>query len=106
MINGLSDVHHPLQALADMLTIREELDTTKNKTLAWVGDGNNIIHDLMLACPKLGMHVHIATPKGYEPNQSVLSRAKQLATVRLFIVQYPISIFSHLGKQHQPVCNP
>lgn len=55
MINGLSDKHHPLQTLADYLTVREHFGRLNGLTLAWVGDGNNIIHDLMLGAPKLGM---------------------------------------------------
>jgi len=81
VINALSNLHHPLQTLADLMVLEEHFGTEniKGKTLSWVGDGNNIIHDLMLGSVKLGMHVNIATPKGYECNANILAKAKDLA---------------------------
>lgn len=80
VINALSDRHHPLQTLADLMTLQEHFgkDLT-GKTLAWVGDGNNVLHDLMLGCAILGMNVHVATPTGYGPNADILRRTKELA---------------------------
>jgi ornithine carbamoyltransferase len=82
VINALSDLHHPLQTLADLMVLEEHFGTEnmKGKTLAWVGDGNNIIHDLMLGSVKLGMNVNIATPTGYECNEGILTKAKLLAS--------------------------
>lgn len=81
VLNALSDLHHPLQTLADLLTLREHFGDIRGKTLAWVGDGNNIIHDEMLGCAKLGVNVRLACPTGYEPNGAVWDRTKELAKV-------------------------
>ncbi|KAF9932189.1 ornithine carbamoyltransferase [Linnemannia zychae] len=92
IINALSDLYHPTQILADLMTLHElytpagsdphtvaPTTTLKNLHLAWVGDGNNILHSLMLQLPKVGMHISMATPKGYEPNADILKQAKQNA---------------------------
>jgi len=72
VINGLSDLTHPCQVLADILTIIEHRGKNlKGMKLAYVGDGNNMAHSLMVGCVKMGMHVSVATPKGYEPNKMV-----------------------------------
>jgi len=78
-INALSDLHHPLQTLADLMALEDHFGDLKGKTLAWVGDGNNVLHDLALGGAKLGMNIRIATPKGYEANAKVLETIKQLA---------------------------
>ena len=82
VINGLSDKHHPLQTLADYMTMKEHFKSLPGLTLAWVGDGNNIIHDLMLAAPKLGVNVSIATPVGYECDSDVVEETIRLSQVR------------------------
>lgn len=82
IINALSDLHHPLQTLADLMTLQEHFgsaDALVKKTVAWVGDGNNVLHDLALGSAILGMNVNIATPKGYEMNNTILQRTKELA---------------------------
>lgn len=79
VINGLSDFEHPCQALADIYTIREKLKDIKAKTLAYIGDGNNVCNSLIYTCSKVGMHMNVATPKGYEPNSLVLKEAKGIA---------------------------
>mmetsp|Transcript_12513 Transcript_12513/g.23492 ORF Transcript_12513/g.23492 Transcript_12513/m.23492 type:complete len:336 (-) Transcript_12513:139-1146(-) len=81
VINALSDMHHPLQTLADLMALEQHFgaDNIRGKTLAWVGDGNNVLHDLMMGCAKLGMNVRIATPKGYECNSNILEKTKLLA---------------------------
>eukprot|EP01038_Epipyxis_sp_PR26KG_P004964 gene4964-6939_t len=79
VINALSDMHHPLQTLADLMTLKEHFGSVKGKTLAWVGDGNNVLHDLMIGSIKLGMNVNVAIPSGYNPDSGVLSAAKALA---------------------------
>ncbi|MCS7182015.1 MAG: ornithine carbamoyltransferase [Thermoanaerobaculum sp.] len=76
VINGLSDFEHPCQALADYFTVREKFGHTRGLTLAYVGDGNNVCHSLLLCGPKVGMNVHVATPPGYEPQAAVVERAK------------------------------
>ena len=83
VINALSDKYHPLQTLADLMTLREhfglEKGSLRGKTLGWVGDGNNIIHDLMIGAIKQGMNVKVATPVGYECDADVVATAEQLA---------------------------
>ncbi|GAB1611228.1 ornithine carbamoyltransferase, mitochondrial-like [Argonauta hians] len=79
VINGLSDLYHPLQILADLLTLQEHFGELKNLKLAWVGDGNNIIHSLMIACAKLGMEIRIATPQDYIPDSKVISFCSKIS---------------------------
>ncbi|OGX24845.1 MAG: ornithine carbamoyltransferase [Omnitrophica WOR_2 bacterium RIFCSPHIGHO2_02_FULL_48_11] len=79
VINGLSDLAHPCQALADVFSIREKFGKQKNITVAYVGDGNNVCHSLMLACVKLGYNIHIASPKGFEPKDSVVQLTQKSA---------------------------
>ena len=71
VINGLSDLHHPCQALADLLTIREACGRLRGLTLGYVGDGNNVLHSLLEAASKTGLHVQVATPRGYEPDRVI-----------------------------------
>jgi len=75
VINGLSDDHHPCQALADMLTIYETFDRIEGLRIAYVGDGNNVAASLMTAATKLGAHFSIATPSGLELSQQVWEKA-------------------------------
>jgi ornithine carbamoyltransferase len=79
VINALSDKHHPCQAAADLMTILEHFDDREELKVAWVGDGNNVLHDLMLACAMLGIDIHYAIPKGYEPDEDVVERTKSIA---------------------------
>ena len=79
IINGLSDLFHPCQALADIFTVQERFKNLDKITLAYIGDGNNVCHSLMLACAKVGIRMNIATPKGYEPKDEVTTVAKKAA---------------------------
>jgi ornithine carbamoyltransferase len=79
VINGLSDFEHPCQALADLLTIREQLGDPRGRVLTYLGDGNNVAHSLLLAGTKAGMHVRVATPPGFEPIPQVVHRAEEIA---------------------------
>ena len=76
IINALTDLEHPCQALADYLTIKQEFGDFENLTLAFIGDGNNVANSLILCGELLGVKVKIASPKGYEPNNYVLEKAK------------------------------
>ena len=78
VINGLSDEHHPCQALADVMTMREEFGLIDGLRLAFIGDGNNVAHSLIDGCAKLGMNFRIGCPEGYEPNVEVVAAAKKL----------------------------
>ncbi|MBN1526026.1 MAG: ornithine carbamoyltransferase [Candidatus Omnitrophica bacterium] len=76
VINGLSDFAHPCQALSDIFTIREHFGSLKNLTLAYIGDGNNVLNSLICASAKIGLNIKVATPRGYEPNKEVIYLAK------------------------------
>ena len=78
VINALTDLEHPCQALADYMTIKEEFVDFKNVVLAFIGDGNNVANSLILYGALLGMEVRIACPKGYEPNDLIINRAKKI----------------------------
>ena len=77
VINGLTDLLHPCQALTDLLTIEEQLGSLKGRKLVYVGDGNNMAHSLMYACAKVGMDMVCASPKGYQPDPVVLKQAQE-----------------------------
>ncbi len=79
VVNSLSDFEHPCQALADLLTMRERFGALAGRTLAYLGDGNNVAHSLLLGGTKAGMHVRIATPAGFEPIPQVVQRAEEIA---------------------------
>jgi ornithine carbamoyltransferase len=79
VINGLTDEFHPCQALADVMTIRERFGAFEGVRVAYLGDGNNVCHSLMVACAKLGMDFTAATPVGYEPDEDVVGWAQTAA---------------------------
>ena len=79
VINGLSDQEHPCQVLADIFTLTEKFPKKVNPTLAFIGDGNNVLNSHILAAAKLGGRLRYATPKRHEPPQHILNRAKQMA---------------------------
>jgi ornithine carbamoyltransferase len=79
VINALSDLYHPCQALADMLTLKEHWGTWRGHKLAYVGDGNNVAHSLMLDCARLGADIAVITPPKYEPNEGILRQAEGFA---------------------------
>ena len=79
VVNALSDFEHPCQALADLFTIQERTDELEGVAIAYVGDGNNVAHSLMLAGAKLRMDVRVATPSGYEPFPQVVDRSRLIA---------------------------
>ena len=77
VINGLTDLSHPCQVLADLFTVREALGTWEGKRVAWVGDGNNMANSWIEAAQVLGFELRLACPEGYEPNRRIFDRAKQ-----------------------------
>ncbi len=79
VINALSDLYHPCQALADVLTIKEKFGKWRGLKLAFIGDGNNVAHSLMLTATRLGMDFALACPAGYEPDESIVTKARALA---------------------------
>lgn len=79
VINGLSDLHHPCQILADILTLKQSMGPLKGLELAYIGDGNNILHSLLLMAPFVGINLRYACPVGFEPNGFILKQAKKRA---------------------------
>jgi ornithine carbamoyltransferase len=79
VVNALSDFEHPCQALADLLTVQERLGGPAGRVLAYLGDGNNVAHSLLLGGAKAGMTVRVATPPGFEPIPQVVQRAEEIA---------------------------
>jgi ornithine carbamoyltransferase len=92
VINGLSDLFHPCQALTDYFTIQEKLGTLKQLTLAYIGDGNNVCHSLLISGAILGVNVFVATPKGYEIQKDILNEGNLIAkktNSKIFITNNP-----------------
>jgi ornithine carbamoyltransferase len=83
VINGLSDAHHPCQALADLLTVREEFGTLEGTKIAYVGDGNNVAHSLAIACALTGAQLAVAHPEGHGPDPDVVETARRLGSAPL-----------------------
>ena len=114
VLNALSDKHHPCQAAADLMTILEHCSHTDNLKVAWVGDGNNVLHDLMLACAMLGIDIHYAIPEGYEPADDVVKRTQDLANKngsKVMVTNNPVEavtdadvvytdVFISMGEEH------
>jgi len=83
IINGLTDLLHPCQILADLLTVRQHLGTYEGKKIAWVGDGNNMANSWINAAYRLGFDLTLACPEGYDPDAAILERAKKKANVKV-----------------------
>jgi ornithine carbamoyltransferase len=79
IINALSDIEHPTQALSDLAAIEDAKGSLEGLKLAWVGDGNNVCHSLMLACATVGVNMSIATPPNYQPSAEIAQKANELA---------------------------
>ncbi len=80
VINGLTDLLHPCQALTDLFTILEKKRKLQGLKLAYIGDGNNVAHSLLNGCSKVGMDISIASPAGYKPNKEIVNRAMEFAS--------------------------
>jgi ornithine carbamoyltransferase len=87
VINGLTDLQHPCQVLADILTIKDEFGGWAGKVVAWVGDGNNVANSWLDAAGTLGFELRLACPEGYEPNRGIFERAA--ARTRITITELP-----------------
>ncbi|MFN8581198.1 MAG: ornithine carbamoyltransferase [Gemmatimonadaceae bacterium] len=83
VINGLTDLLHPCQVLADVLTVRQHLGGHEGKTIAWVGDGNNMANSWLNAAAALGFELKLACPEGYDPDPTILARARAATRVTL-----------------------
>lgn len=94
VINGLSDLHHPCQALGDLMTILERKGRIKGIRLAYVGDGNNVAHSLIEAAGMMEMTLALACPRGYEPEPGILENARASAKNRISITDNPVKAVS------------
>ncbi|HYA33875.1 MAG TPA: ornithine carbamoyltransferase [Candidatus Bathyarchaeia archaeon] len=83
VINALSNVEHPCQLLADLMTIYEKRGRLSGLKLAWIGDGNNVCNSAILSCALMDMNIDVACPLGYEPNDAILRRGQELSSVRV-----------------------
>jgi ornithine carbamoyltransferase len=83
VINGLTDLQHPCQILADLLTVREAIGGWENKVVAWIGDGNNMAHSWLDAAGVLGFELRLACPSGYQPDPAILARSQARTRVVL-----------------------
>ncbi|MGK7926459.1 MAG: ornithine carbamoyltransferase [Spirulina sp.] len=93
VINALTDLEHPCQILADLLTVQECFGTLSGKTIAYVGDGNNVAHSLLLGCALSGVNIRIATPEGYEPDRAIVEKGKEIAIdgAEIIITRDPVA---------------
>jgi ornithine carbamoyltransferase len=90
VVNGLSDLHHPCQALADLMTVYEKKGKLKGLRLAFIGDGNNVAHSLIEAASLTGMHIILACPKGYEPDPDVMKKARTSSSGQITVIREPV----------------
>jgi ornithine carbamoyltransferase len=89
VINALTDLHHPCQALADMLTIQEHKGGFGVK-IAYIGDGNNVVHSLVQAAARLGSSIYIACPEGHEPDGGIIAHARASSTAEIVVMRDPV----------------
>ena len=89
VINGLSDLHHPCQALADLMTVIEKKGQLKDIRFAYIGDGNNVVNSLIEAASRMEIDLAIACPKSYEPDPDVLKKAVASANSEITILKDP-----------------
>ena len=112
VINALTDLEHPCQALADFLTMKEEFLDFKNVVLTFIGDGNNVANSLILCGTLLGVEVRIACPKGYEPNPIIIKKAEEINKNKIIISHDPqtavlganviyTDVWSSMGEENQ-----
>ncbi len=107
VINALSDLEHPCQALADFLTLEERFGTVRHLNFTYVGDGNNVCHSLLLTASQLGAHCRIATPKHYAPNPAIVARAEAIAETTgasITLMQDPAEAVANADAIYTDVC--
>jgi ornithine carbamoyltransferase len=86
VINALTDLEHPCQILADLMTIQEKFGTLAGLTLTYVGDGNNVANSLMLGCALVGMNIRIAFPSGYAPDAEIVEKTREIANKKTEVI--------------------
>jgi ornithine carbamoyltransferase len=107
VINALSDLEHPCQAMADFLTIEERFGTAKGVKFTYVGDGNNVCHSLMLTAAQLGAHCTVGTPKNYAPKADIVAQARAIGNVtgsHITLVNDPIAAVTGADAIYTDVC--
>lgn len=107
VINALSDLEHPCQALADFLTLEERFGTVNGLKFTYVGDGNNVCHSLMLTAAQLGAHCIVATPKAYAPKTDIVARTREIAEITgatFTLVNDPIAAVRGADAVYTDVC--
>jgi len=107
VINALSDFEHPCQALADFMTLEEHFGSAAGLNFAYVGDGNNVCHSLMLTGAQLGVNVTVATPRGYSPDIEIVTRAREIAAANgceLKLLQDPQTAVDNADAVYTDVC--
>ncbi|MGC1298009.1 MAG: ornithine carbamoyltransferase [Alloacidobacterium sp.] len=107
IINALSDLEHPCQALADFLTLEQRFGTVKGLKFTYVGDGNNVCHSLMLTAAQLGAHCTIGTPKNYAPKADIIAQARAIGNVTgsdITIIGDPIAAVTGADAIYTDVC--
>ncbi len=107
VINALSDLEHPCQALADFMTLEERFSTVKGLNFTYVGDGNNVCHSLMLTAALLGAHCTIATPRKYAPKAEIVVQATEIACTTggtLIFTQDPVAAVTGADAVYTDVC--
>jgi ornithine carbamoyltransferase len=107
VINALSDLEHPCQALADFLTLEQKFGTAKGLRFSYVGDGNNVCHSLMLTAAQLGAHCVVGSPKNYAPKADIVAQARAIANVTggsIELVSDPVAAVSGADAVYTDVC--
>ena len=107
IVNALSDLEHPCQALADFLTIEQRFGTAKGLRFTYVGDGNNVCHSLMLTAAQLGAHCVVGSPKNYAPKADVVAQARAIANVTggsVELVNDPVAAVTGADAVYTDVC--
>lgn len=107
VINALSDLEHPCQALADFMTVEERFGTAQGVNFTYVGDGNNVCHSLMLTAAQLGAHCTVATPKNYAPKADIVAQARAIANVtgsHITLVNDPVAAVTGADAVYTDIC--
>ena len=107
VINALSDLEHPCQALADFMTLQERFGSLKGMHFTYVGDGNNVCHSLMLTAAQLGMHFTVATPRNYAPKAELVALARSIGNVtgaNISVINDPIAAVTDTDAVYTDIC--
>lgn len=107
VVNALSDLEHPCQAIADFMTLEERFGSLRGFNFAWVGDGNNVCHSLMLTAALLGAHCTIGTPKNYAPKADIVAQARAIANVtgsNITLVNDPVAAVTGADAVYTDIC--